>query len=129
MTTTASTVDAPVGRLSPPLMAALRRHQEEALTRHGFDPTNPGQGSLVLFEVVRALLTELGHAPAEEQDADEIASTLMWQTAAVINWLRDLDAQREIPAADWDALRKYPALLRATAGQLEQWVERYEEGK
>jgi hypothetical protein len=109
-------------------MAMLRRHLDAALVPYG-ESSRTGAGGLVVFNVVRGMLTELGCLPEDSKDADEIASTLMWQTAAVINWLRDLDAQREIAAADWDALRKYPALLRATAGQLEQWVQLYEEGK
>lgn len=65
----------------------------------------------------------------ERQTPAGLASTLMWQTQAVLHWLREIELGHEISAAEWVQLADYPAKLEQTAAYLRQLVSLYEEGK
>ncbi len=123
---TATKPEPAVGMLPPRLMAMLQRHTDAALTPYG--TKTAGAGGLILFNVVRGMLTELGELPEPTTDYGELSTRLAYQVQAALIRFRDLDAGHEIPAEAWAAMPDLARTLREAAAQIDHVVSLYNEG-
>jgi len=114
------------GIVPPALMAMMQRHLTESLTARGI--STPGAGGLIVFNVVRGMLADLGMLPEPDHDPASVAEILTWRGTATVNWLRRLSAGEELSASEWEALAKYPNRLREAAAHLDSVVALYNEG-
>lgn len=111
-----ATVEPRLGRVPPHLMDRLRALQDAELRRMGYSPT--AAGGLVLFNIIRGLLAELGMLPEEGATAEEAATLLAMSATGALAWLRAMN-ERTLTPEEMAKARAYAPRLREAAALLD----------
>jgi hypothetical protein len=93
--------------IPPRDLSMAERHLEETATRMRITLT-PG-AYLLYQQALASALTELGHHPGEEKDAEETATFLAYAATAALSWLR---VMAETQLTDYERGRMHAAATR-----------------